>query len=206
MKFGYRLLQIMLVGLLALVTVACEEKGAEEEYSDWEVKNNAFIDSIAKVAHTNADGSWAIYKAYTLGDSTQLYNGQNNRFIYVKKLEQGTGTVSPLYSESVRVHYSGRLIPSRTFTKGFNFDKSYAGDELNPLTDVPKHLTISSVVNGFATALQYMKVGDRWMVYIPYTLAYGTANTEKIPAYSTLIFDLKLAKIYEYGETDTEWY
>ena len=188
------------------MAVACEEKGAEEEYSDWEVKNNAFIDSIAQVAHTNADGSWAIYKAYTLGDSTALYNGQNNRFIYVKKLEQGTGTASPLYTESVRVHYSGHLIPSRTFTTGFNFDKSYAGDELNPLTDVPALFTVSSVVTGFSTALQYMKVGDRWMVYIPYMLGYGTTVTEKIPAYSTLIFDIKLAKIYANGETNTDWY
>lgn len=188
------------------MVVACEEKGAEEEYSDWEMKNNAFIDSIAQVAHTNADGSWAIYKAYTLGDSTALYNGQNNRFIYVKKLEQGTGIASPLYTESVRVHYSGHLIPSRTFTNGFNFDKSYAGDELNPLTDVPALFTVSSVVTGFSTALQYMKVGDRWMVYIPYMLGYGTTVTEKIPAYSTLIFDIKLAKIYANGETNTDWY
>ena len=185
---------------------ACSEQGAENEYDDWEQKNVTYIDSIAKVAQANADGSWTIYKAYTLGDSTQLYNGQNSRFIYVQKLKSGSGTASPLYTESVRVHYTGHLIPSKTYTQGYNFDKSFAGEELNTDTDVPSLLSVSSTVVGFATALQYMKVGDRWKVYIPYQLGYGTTTTTKIPAYSTLIFDMTLARIYASDADDTEWY
>ncbi len=186
---------------------SCSEKDAESEYSDWESRNEAFVDSISKVAHANADGTWAIYKAYTLGDSTSMYNGQNDKFIYVKKMEKGSGTMCPLFNDSVRVHYYGRLIPSKTYKEGYNFDKSYVSDHLNELTDVPALLSVSGNVVGFSTALQYMVEGDRWMVYIPSQLGYGTNENYGLPAYSTLIFDIKLAKVYRKGTYDnTDWY
>ena len=159
------------------------------------------------MAHANADGTWAIYKAYTLGDSTSMYNGQNDKFIYVKKMEKGSGTMCPLFNDSVRVHYYGRLIPSKTYKEGYNFDKSYVSDHLNELTDVPALLSVSGNVVGFSTALQYMVEGDRWMVYIPSQLGYGTNENYGLPAYSTLIFDIKLAKVYRKGTYDnTDWY
>lgn len=38
-------------------------------------------------------------------------------------------------------------------------------------------------------------VGDRWMIYIPYTVGYGTRSSGPIPAYSTLIFEVHLLSI-----------
>jgi FKBP-type peptidyl-prolyl cis-trans isomerase FklB len=40
-----------------------------------------------------------------------------------------------------------------------------------------------------------MPVGSKWRVYIPYYLAYGSSGSTSIPAYSTLIFDMKLLEI-----------
>ncbi len=196
---------LAILGIVAFSS--CSEKDAESEYSGWEAKNEAYIDSISKVAHVNTDGSWAIYKAYTLGDSTSMYNGQNDKFIYVRKMEKGSGTMYPLFNDSVRVHYHGRLIPSKTYTEGYNYDKSYVTDHLNELTDVPALLSVSGNVIGFSTALQYMVEGDRWIVYIPSQLGYGKNDNNKIPAYSTLIFDIKLARVYRKGTYDnTDWY
>ena len=58
----------------------------------------------------------------------------------------------------------------------------------------------STNIDGFTTALMQMHEGDRWMVYIPYNLGYGTETTDNIPAYSTLVFDLTMQAFYHAGE------
>lgn len=207
MKQKQTLLLLSVTVLTFLVLSSCEEKTGESEYNDWENRNKTFIDSIAKVASTNADGSWRIIKAYTLGDSTAIYTGQTNRFIYARILRDSKSVQKPLYGDSVRVHYYGRLIPSKTYPLGYNFDKSYIGDTLASKTDVPALLSVANTVVGFSTALQNMAVGDRWLVYIPHELGYGTVERTSIPAYSSLIFEMELAKIYRKGiDTNTSWH
>lgn len=197
--------------LLAMVclTCSCSEQDEVSEFANWKVRNEHFVDSIASVASTNADGTWEVIKSYTIGDSTEMYLGHNEYFIYVKKLETGTGTTSPLYSDSIRVHYSGRLMPTSGYPLGYNFGKSYSGNTLNEETDVPTLFGVSQSIVGFTTALMHMHEGDRWLVYIPYYLAYGTSDytSAYIPAYSTLVYDMKLARIYRFGiDTDTSWH
>jgi FKBP-type peptidyl-prolyl cis-trans isomerase FklB len=51
------------------------------------------------------------------------------------------------------------------------------------------------VITGWTTALQQMHAGDRWMLYIPSDLGYGTSGSTSIPSGSTLIFDLYLEKV-----------
>ena len=41
-------------------------------------------------------------------------------------------------------------------------------------------------------ALQKMHVGDKWIIYIPYTMGYGNKSVDSIPAYSTLVFEVEL--------------
>lgn len=96
----------------------------------------------------------------------------------------------------------GRLIPSTTYTSGLIFDKSWSSDKFNAATSRPVHSYIgltydaegkpTSLVDGFTTALMSMHRGDHWTVYIPYQLGYGEKNSGVVPAYSTLIFDLRL--------------
>lgn len=201
---------IILTSLLAVCALtSCSEKDEVDEYDNWKARNEHFIDSIANVASVNADGTWEVLKSFTVGDSSALYSNHPEYFVYVQKIETGSGTVSPMYSDSVRVHYSGRLIPTSQHPTGYNFGKSYSGTILNEATDVPTILCVSSNITGFSTALMHMHEGDRWIVYVPYYLGYGKSEytSASIPAYSTLIFDIKLARIYRYKlDTDTGWH
>lgn len=188
--------------------ISCSETEVAGEYDNWQAINDAYIDSIADVARNCTDGSWTMYKTFNIGDNTGL-DGENKLYIYVQKLVDGDGTYSPQYNDSVRVHYSGRLLPSASYPLGYQFGKSYNGSTLNTETDVPSLLAVSENVPGFATALMYMVEGDHWRVTIPYYLAYGDDENSSgtIPAYSTLIFDVILAKVYKYQvDTNTSWY
>lgn len=198
---------LLLVGSV-ITLAACSESEAEGEFDNWQEINDAYIDSIAAVARENADGTWSLYKTYNIGDNTGL-DGDNKLYVYVQTLEQGDGTYCPQYNDSVRVHYSGRILPSSSYPLGYQFGKSYNGSSLDTATDVPTLLAVSENVPGFATALMYMVEGDHWRITIPYYLGYGdeTNSSATIPAYSTLIFDVILAKVYRYQvDTNTSWY
>ncbi|MCD8237584.1 MAG: FKBP-type peptidyl-prolyl cis-trans isomerase [Prevotellaceae bacterium] len=195
--------------LILVLASSCSEHEEAGEFDNWQERNRHYIDSIATEARINADGKWTKIRAYTLSDSQDETDSDNNHYIYVKKIETGNGTYSPLYTDSVRVHYSGRLIPSSTYPKGYNFGKSYSTSVLNEATDVPALMGVSQNIVGFATALMHMVEGDRWEIVIPYYLGYGTTSSTQtgIPGYSALIFDVKLARIYRYQiDTDTSWH
>ena len=209
MNRGYQKLSAMLA--LALITVfaatSCKESEEAGEYDNWQTRNEHFIDSIASVARANKDGSWTILRAFTLPSDYPM-NGESKNYIYVQKKEHGVGTDKPLYADSVRIHYEGRLMPSASYPSGFIFDKSYSTSEFNPQTDVPSLMCVNTTVVGVGTALMNMVVGDRWKIYVPYQIGYGAQSDKAaVPAYSTLIFDIQLAKIYKYKiETDTSWW
>ncbi|MFT4672907.1 MAG: FKBP-type peptidyl-prolyl cis-trans isomerase FklB [Pseudohongiellaceae bacterium] len=99
-------------------------------------------------------------------------------------LESGeAGAASPTVSDSVLAHYHG------TLTDGTVFDSSV--DRGDPAT-----FGLSQVIAGWTEALQLMKVGDKWRLFIPPGLAYGEASpTPAIPPNSALIFDVELLEI-----------
>lgn len=195
--------------LIASIAISsCSEQDEVSEYDNWKERNLHYVDSIADIARTNTDGTWTMYQAYNLSDSLGL-NDKNEYYIYVQKLENGTGTINPYYNDSVRIHYCGRLLPTTSYPEGYVFGKSYYSSTLNEETDVPTLMGVNQNITGVITSLIHMVEGDRWRVIIPYYLAYGTSDytSASIPGYSTLIFDIKLAKIYRYMiDTDTDWY
>ena len=128
-----------------------------------------------------------------------MHNGAGD-YIYVEVLNEGDGTISPIYTDTVRVHYQGRLLPSASYANGYVFDQSWTG-EYDVTTNVPSKIAVSGVVDGFTTALQHMRKGDRWKVYIPYQLGYGESANSSIPGYSTLVFDITLNNFWHVGET-----
>jgi FKBP-type peptidyl-prolyl cis-trans isomerase FklB len=98
-------------------------------------------------------------------------------------VQAGSGTVSPRPNDKVRVHYHGMLID------GTVFDSSIERGQ--PIT-----FGVNQVIQGWQEALQLMKEGDKWRVYIPYHLAYGERGAgAAIPPYSALIFDVELIGI-----------
>lgn len=192
-----------------LFTSCTENDDTVEEYANWQSKNETYWDNLYTTTQQkikSGDTSWKIILNYTFQNQKQTtgsaltYRPENYIIAHVE--QAGTGTTSPLYSDSVSMHYMGRLIPSTTYTSGLIFDKSWSTNQFNAATSRPVHSYIgltydaegkpTSLVDGFTTALMSMHRGDHWTVYIPYQLGYGEKNSGVVPAYSTLIFDLRL--------------
>lgn len=70
---------------------------------------------------------------------------------------------------------------------------------------VPSTFKVTDCVKGFATALQYMHIGDRWRIYIPQQLGYKKSQTKDVPAYSTLVFDVELVQYARAGNRFPAW-
>ena len=99
-----------------------------------------------------------------------------------KVIKSGDGA-TPLASSQVTVHYEGKLL------NGTVFDSSIRKGQ-------PATLGLSQVIPGWTEALQRMKVGDKWMIYIPPGLAYGEAGRPgTIGPNEVLIFEIELLEV-----------
>ncbi len=99
-----------------------------------------------------------------------------------KVLTEGTGA-RPTGSDVVTVNYSGSLI------NGTEFDSSYKRGQ-------PTSFPVNAVIPGWTEALQLMKTGSTWMLYIPASLAYGEQGAPPaIGPNETLIFKVDLLSI-----------
>jgi FKBP-type peptidyl-prolyl cis-trans isomerase len=97
-------------------------------------------------------------------------------------MKEGTGP-SPKATDTVKVHYRGTLID------GTEFDSSYKRNE-------PTTFPVNQVIKGWTEALQKMKVGSKWKVFVPSDLAYGDEGRPPvIPPASVLIFEIELLGI-----------
>jgi FKBP-type peptidyl-prolyl cis-trans isomerase FklB len=175
--------------LCSLFTVSCsEDEGGTEEFVNWKEQNDAAISQWA------ANSNLRKIRVYTQDDTSA---GKNSDYIYVEVLAKGDGTESPIFTDTCRVAYRGRLLPSKSYKEGYVFDQSYLGDfDVRTMGVVDN----ASWVSGFATALQNMHIGDHWRVYIPYDLAYGSSENGTIPSYSNLIFDVYLCDFWSFSD------
>jgi len=99
-----------------------------------------------------------------------------------KVLKSGNGP-SPKETDKVKTHYKGTLI------NGTEFDNSISRGE-------PAVFPVNGVIKGWTEALQLMKVGDKWELYIPANLAYGEKGAGgAIPPNATLVFEVELLGI-----------
>jgi FKBP-type peptidyl-prolyl cis-trans isomerase FklB len=97
-------------------------------------------------------------------------------------IKEGTGKI-PKASETVTTHYRGTLID------GTEFDSSYKRGE-------PASFPVNGVIKGWTEALQLMKVGSKWQLFIPASLAYGPQGAgQLIGPNATLIFEIELLSI-----------
>ena len=103
-----------------------------------------------------------------------------------KVVKEGTGN-TPTANDKVKTHYRGTLI------NGTEFDSSYK-------RNMPAEFGVTKVIKGWTEALQLMKVGGKWELYIPANLAYGQPGRPGIPPNSTLIFEIELLEIVKPAE------
>jgi FKBP-type peptidyl-prolyl cis-trans isomerase FklB len=96
-------------------------------------------------------------------------------------LQTGDG-LSPGLTDKVVTHYVG------SFVDGKVFDSSVERGR-------PAEFPVDGVIKGWTEALQLMKEGDKWQLYIPPELGYGAKGTGPIPGNTVLVFEIELLKV-----------
>ena len=96
-------------------------------------------------------------------------------------MKDGNGSL-PVETDEVEVHYHGTLI------NGDVFDSSIDRGE-------PSKFRVNQVIKGWTEALQLMKVGAKWKLYIPSDLAYGKRGSNSIGPNEVLTFEVELLGI-----------
>ena len=99
-----------------------------------------------------------------------------------KVIKEGSGA-SPKSTDSVTVNYRGTLID------GTEFDSSYKRGQ-------PATFPVGGVIKGWSEALQLMKPGSKYQLFIPPDLAYGEHSpSPAVPPNSALIFEVELISV-----------
>lgn len=101
--------------------------------------------------------------------------------VLYRVLKAGTGP-SAKPTELVKVHYTGKLINGEVFDTSLN------------LPDAPE-MPLKNLIPGWLEILPMMPKGSKWEVVIPARLGYGDSIHPKIPAGSTLIFEIEVLDI-----------
>jgi peptidylprolyl isomerase/FKBP-type peptidyl-prolyl cis-trans isomerase FklB len=100
-----------------------------------------------------------------------------------KVLRSGPATgLKPQLTDEVKVHYEGKLMD------GTVFDSSYERGQ-------PAAMPLGALVKGWQEALQLMRPGDEWILYVPPELGYGSEGAGQIPPGSALTFRIELIDV-----------
>lgn len=197
--------------LMTVLTLSsCSETNEDEataEFANWqEINEKAFSDTLSYARQQIDNGSkeWKVILNWSLQNQTPNKDANGNvailkynddDHIVVHVLKEGTGTAIPAYTDSIKLSYRGRLLPSPSYSNGYVFDQTFEGN-YDKATAMPTSTTVmggsTGWIDGFTTALSSMHVGDHWMVFMPYNLAYGTSGYNGIPGYSLLRFEMVL--------------
>jgi FKBP-type peptidyl-prolyl cis-trans isomerase len=121
-------------------------------------------------------------KAFLESNKKQAGVTETASGLQYKVITSGKGK-TPGPGDQVTVHYTGKL------TDGTVFDSSVE-------RGTPATFGVGQVIRGWTEALQLMKEGDKWTLFIPDTLGYGERGSGgQIPPYSVLVFDVELIKV-----------
>lgn len=175
--------------LLAVLFASCEETKEVSKYDNWRPRNQAFLDSLQNVYNTKPDhGGLKYFVPFT----------DSNMKIYYKEIDANSTGVRPVIPNVVSAFYRGTLYT------GEKFDQNFTEEEPGPFAS-PTNFWVNPIdmlkppyiipVMGWIEALQNMRVGERWIVYLPWQMGYGESGKESIPGYSVLIFDIQLQGI-----------
>ena len=173
-----------IISLTAILFLfSCEKEKTSEDI--WRENNEA---EFAKIG---ADSQYS-----------KLESESGHGFILYRVNKTGDGEKSPYFTESAKVKFTG------WFKQDWSKPDIYTDDTGNIINnkiifdttgknDIPRTLSIRNSLDGVATALQHMKVGDEWEIWIPWALGYGDIASGVIPAYTTLGFVIELIAIIE---------
>lgn len=142
-----------------------------------EMKEKQMNSMQAEAAKNQAEGEAFLAANKTKEGVVTLPDG-----LQYKVIKDGTGP-KPKANQTVSVHYRGMLL------NGQEFDSSYKRGE-------PATFPVGGLIKGWTEALQMMKVGSKWTIWIPSDLAYGERGAGGvIPPNATLIFEMELLAV-----------
>ena len=99
-----------------------------------------------------------------------------------KVIKKGTGK-TPTLTQKTKMHYHGTSIEGKVFDSSI--------DRGTPLSFAP-----NQVIKGWTEAMQLMKEGDIWEVYVPYQLGYGARGAGgAIKPYQALVFRMEMIEV-----------
>lgn len=143
----------------------------------WWWRSNNSPAARANLAETIAQGTAFLEKNSTRSEVVTLPSG-----LQYEVIKEGTGA-QPTPADRVKVHYHGTLVD------GTVFDSSIERGQ-------PATFGVMQVIRGWQQGIPLMRIGSQYRFYIPQELAYGKQSpSHKIPAGSTLIFDVELLAI-----------
>ncbi len=127
-------------------------------------------------------------------DAAKTFMANNAKAEGVKTLPSGVqykivtsgpadGT-SPKKSDEVKVHYEGKLLSDEIFDSSFQ-------------RGAPATFPLAGLIPAWVEALQQMKPGDEWLLYVPPEQGYGAQGAGPIPPNSVLIFRIQLIAFRE---------
>ena len=115
----------------------------------------------------------------------------NKKNVEVVEIEPGLqysvinqGDVSgpnPELNQTITAHFHGTLTNGEVFWSSLDTE--------------PLEIELSKLIIGCQKAISLMKQGDKWMVYIDPTMAYGEEGRPGIPSNSILIFEIELLEV-----------
>ena len=171
------------------------------EELDLEVFNKAIADAFnGKESALTDEQVQAVGKAYEerkvkeAADKAAKNKAEGDKFLAENKTKEGVKTTasglqykvitegtgkSPKATDTVIVHYEGKLINGKVF------DSSYE-------RGMPAQFAVNEVIKGWTEGLQLMKEGGKYEFYIPSELAYGEAGNPMIEPNSVLTFTVEL--------------
>lgn len=164
--------------------------GAEPTLSDEEIvavmgrfEEQMQLKAEAKMAQS-ANDNLARGEAFLKENASKDGIQTTDSGLQYRVIEEGSGA-SPSARDTVSCHYEGTLI------SGEVFDSSYKRGE-------PAAFPVNRVIAGWTEALQMMKVGAKWEVFLPADIAYGASGAGgAIGPNETLIFQIELLDIVE---------
>ena len=100
--------------------------------------------------------------------------------VQYKIVKSGPATgLKPGPQDEVKVHYEGKLVSGKIF------DSSYERGQ-------PAAMPLPALIPAWKEALQLMRPGDEWVLYVPPAMGYGEEGAGEIPPNSVLIFRIEL--------------
>lgn len=163
---------LMIAPVLALA--ACDRKSVAERAEDY------VPPSEAETRKNHAAGEAFLKKNAAEPGVMTTASG-----LQYKVVREGpAGGVHPKPEDEVRVNYEGTLLD------GTVFDSSYR-------SGMPVVFVLGRLIPGWIEGIQLMKPGDEFLLYVPSALAYGDADSGRIPPGSTLVFKIELLGVLQ---------